>query len=166
MLMIPKTGSVLSQDKLTLMSIATKLLQQCVQKVKSWMSTNFLCLNTHKTKFIMFSTKPQLLKSPRFPDIELDGDQIHTVSVVRNLGFLMDLHLKNDKHINNVTSKCIFLIKKISAARNLLNMNTVCINMQALVISRLDYCNLLLMGSTKYQLDKLQRVLKCGSKGG
>ena len=61
-------------------------LQQCVQKVKSWMSTNFLHLNTDKTEFIMFSTKPQLLKSPSFPDIELDGDQIHAVSVVRNVG--------------------------------------------------------------------------------
>ena len=49
-------------------------LQQCVHKVKSWMSTNFLHLNTDKTEFIMFSTKPQLLKLPSFPDIELDGD--------------------------------------------------------------------------------------------
>ena len=89
-------------------------LQQCVKKVKLWMSTNFLCLNTDKTEFIVFCTKPQLLKSPGFPDIELDGDQIQAVSAVRNLGFHMDLHLKNDKHINNVTSKCIFLIKKIS----------------------------------------------------
>ena len=103
--------------------------------MKSWMSTNFLCLNIDKTEFIMFSTKPKLLKSLGFPDIELDGDQIHAVSVVRNLSFHMDLHLKNDKHINNVTSKCIFLIKKISAARNLLDMNTVCIIMQALVFS-------------------------------
>ena len=139
-------------------------LQQCVQKVKSWMSTNFLCLNTDKTEFIMFSTKPKLLKSPSFPDIELDGDQIHAVPVVRNLGFHMDLHLKNDKHINNVTSKCIFLIRKISAARNLLDMNTVCIIMQALVISRLDYCNSLLIGSTRYQLDKLQRVLNVAAR--
>ena len=127
-------------------------LQQCVQKVKSWMSTNFLCLNTDKTEFIMFSTKPQLLKSPRFLDIELDGDQIHAVSVVRNLDFHMDLHLKNDKHINNVTSKCIFLIKKMSAVRNLLDMNTVCIIMQALVISMLDYCYSLLMGSISINL--------------
>ena len=100
----------------------------------------------------MFCTKPQFLKSPGFPDIELDGDQIQAVSVVRNLGFHMDLHLKNDKHINNVTSKCIFLIKKISVVRNLLDMDTVHIIMQALVILRLDYCNSLLMGSTKYHL--------------
>ena len=46
-------------------------LQQCVQKVMSWMSKNFLYLNTDKTEFIMFSTKPQLLKLPSFPDIEL-----------------------------------------------------------------------------------------------
>ena len=122
------------------------------------MSTNFLCLNTDKTEFIVFCTKPQLLKSPGFPDIEIDGDQIHDVSAVRNLGLYMVLHLKNDKHINNVTGKCIFLIKKISAVRKLLDMDTVCIIMQELVISRLDYCNSLLMGSTKYQLDKLQRV--------
>ena len=117
-----------------------------------------------KTEFIVFCTKPQLLKSPGFPDIKLDADQIQAVSVVRNLGFHMDLHMKHDKHINNVTSKCIFLIKKISAVRNLLDMDTVCIIKQALVISRLDYCNLLLMGSTKDQLDKLQRILNMAAR--
>ena len=115
-------------------------------------------------EFIVFCTKPQLLKSPGFPDIKLDGDQIQAVSAVRNLGFHMDLHLKNDKHITNVTSKCIFLIKKISAVRNLLDVDTVHIIMQALVISRLDYCNLLLMGSTKDQVDKLQRVLNMAAR--
>ena len=29
---------------------------------------------------------------------------------------------------------------------------------QALVLSRMDYCNLLLMGSAEYQIDKLQRI--------
>ena len=133
-------------------NLCYQTLQQCVQKVKLWMSTNFLHLNMDKTEFIVFCTKPQLLKSPWFPDIELDGDQIQAVSAVRNLHFHMDLHLKNDKHINNVTSKCIFLIKKISVVRNLLDMDAVCIIMQALVISRLDYCNSLLMGSTSINL--------------
>ena len=155
MLMIPKTDSVSSQDKLALMSFAIKTLQQCVLKVKLWMSTYFLCLNTDKTEFIVFCTKPQLLKSLGFPDFELDGDQIQAVSAVRNLGFDIDRHLKNDKHINNVTSKCIFLIKKISVVRKLLDMDTVHIIMYAFVILRLDYCNSLLMGSPKYQLDKL-----------
>ena len=36
--------------------------------------------------------------------------------------------------------------------------------MQPLVISRLDYCNSLLMGSTKYELDKLQRVLNMAAR--
>ena len=43
-------------------------------------------------------------------------------------------------------------------------MNTVCIIIQALVISRLDYCNSLLMGSIKYQLDTLQRVLNVAAR--
>ena len=29
---------------------------------------------------------------------------------------------------------------------------------QALVLSRIDYCNLLVMGSAEYQIDKLQRI--------
>ena len=127
-------------------NFATKLFSNVF---KRW---NYRC---HKTEFIVFCTKPQLLKSPGFPDIKLGGDQIQAASAVRNLGFHMDLHLKNDKYINSVTSKCIFLIKKISGDRNLLDIDMVCIIMQALVISRLDYCKSLLMGSTKDQLDKL-----------
>ena len=32
--------------------------------------------------------------------------------------------------------------------------------MQALVLSKLDYCNSLFMGTSEYNLDKLQRIQK------
>ena len=35
---------------------------------------------------------------------------------------------------------------------------------QALVLSRLDYCNFLLIGSAEYQMDKLQRIKNMGSQ--
>ena len=34
----------------------------------------------------------------------------------------------------------------------------LCILVQALVLTKLDYCNSLLTGAAKYQLDKMQRI--------
>ena len=41
---------------------------------------------------------------------------------------------------------------------NLMDKKTAQVVLQALVLSRIDYCNLLLMGSAEYQIDKLQRI--------
>ena len=42
--------------------------------------------------------------------------------------------------------------------RHLLDEESTKIMMQALVLSKLDYCNSLLMGITDYNLDKLQKI--------
>ena len=39
-----------------------------------------------------------------------------------------------------------------------MDSKTVQVVVQALVLSRIDYCNSLLMGSAKYQIDRLQRI--------
>ena len=39
-----------------------------------------------------------------------------------------------------------------------MDKKTVQVVLQALVLSRIDCCNSLLMGSAEYQIDKLQRV--------
>ena len=64
--------------------------------------------------------------------------------------------MKNTTHINRVTSTVYITMKKISKIRHLLDTNTTKILMQALVLSKIDYCNSLLLGNPKYNLDKLQ----------
>ena len=78
--------------------------------------------------------------------------------MVQNLGFFMDKYLKNKDHINRITSSTYNILRTVHQSRSLLDKHTTKIIVQALVLSKLDYCNLLLLGSPEYQLDKLQCI--------
>ena len=53
---------------------------------------------------------------------------------------------------------CMALFKKNSPTRSHLEQYTAKVIVQTLGLSRIDYCKSLLIGSTEYQLEKLQRV--------
>ena len=66
--------------------------------------------------------------------------------------------MKNTTHVNRVTSSVYIMMKKISKIRHFLDKNTTTILIQTLVLSKIDYCNSLLLGTPKYNLDKLQHM--------
>ena len=72
--------------------------------------------------------------------------------------------MKNTRHVNRVTSTVFIMMKKISKIKHLLHENAMKILRQALVLSKIDYCNSLLLGTPKYNLDKLQCMqnITCG----
>ena len=104
----------------------------------------------------MFGARHQLAKIEPL-DIKVGPSFISLVEGVINLGFYMDNLLKNH-HINRICSQLFCIIKSVQAVQSRLDHDRAKIIIQALVLSKLDYCNSLLAGSAKYQLEKLQRV--------
>ena len=72
----------------------------------------------------------------------------------------MDCMFKNDAHINKICSTSFMYLCNIIKVQHLMDKKTAQVVVQALVLSRIDYCNSLLMGSAEYQIDKLQRIQK------
>ena len=105
----------------------------------------------------MFGTRYQLAKI-KLLDIKVGPAFVSPVEGVRNLGFYMNSLLKNCHHINRICSQLFCIIKSVQAVHSRLVHDTAKIIIQALVLSKLDYCNSLLLGSAKYQIEKLQRV--------
>ena len=70
----------------------------------------------------------------------------------------MDHFMRNDHHINTISGQCFGLLKNILTIRPYINTKTCRTIVQALVISKLDYCNSLLDGTSANKLVKLQRV--------
>ena len=82
---------------------------------------------------------------------------------VRNLGYMYDVELKHISHINKLVSTCYVTLRRISGVRDLLDYDTCNILVQALVLAKVDYCNSLLLGSSQYMLDKLQKIHNMGA---
>ena len=136
-----------------------KQLQGCIADICKWMSANMLKLNDKKTKFIMFGTNHQLKKTQSTStSIAIGNTNVSAVNHVCNLGFLMDNTLKNQCHINKLTSTIFNQLMNIRRIHSKLDQETTKYIIQSLVISKLDYCNSLLLRSAEYELNKMQQV--------
>ena len=143
--------------------VCTERMEICIHKVRKWMRTNLLKLNDKKNEFILLGTSQQL-NSVQDINIKIGDDIIHPVWSVRNLGFWHDSDMKNTSHINKLVFTSFINLRNISRIRWLLNKDTCKILVQALVLSRLDYCNSLLLGTAQHRLHKLQTIQNMACK--
>ena len=137
-------------------------LERCIQDIRTWMNTNLLKLNSEKTEFIVFGTRWNLEKYGNDINVQVGNDSIAAVTNVRNLGFQMDSTCKNALHVNKLCRTLYATIKRIRQIRKNISSSTAKTLMQALVLSRLDYCNSLLMGTAKTHIHKLQKIMNMG----
>ena len=121
------------------------------------MRTNLLKLNDGKTKFIIIGMRQQLELVGEI-EIRIGTDTVKPTPWVRNLGYFYDSELKGHIHVAKLVSSTFITICRISRVRHLLNNDTCKTLMQALVLSKLDYCNSLLLGMPKYLLHHLQKI--------
>ena len=70
----------------------------------------------------------------------------------------MDKFLKNAHHANMLVSKLLYTLAGIAKIHDKLDLESAKSIVQALVLSKLEYCNSLLACSAQYQLHKLQCI--------
>ena len=123
-------------------------LSDCLTDISLWMKSSKL--NSDKTEFNIIGTKQQRHKcSNHFPVKLLDNDITPTDSV-RNLDF--SFH----KHVSNICKSCFYHIRDLRRIRRHIPLSTAKTISNALISSRLDYCNSLLNNIAKQDLSKLQ----------
>jgi hypothetical protein len=119
------------------------------------MSANFLVLNPSKTEFMLFGT-PQQLSKPNEQCLSISSDiSVTPASSMRNLGVVFDEHLSFHEHITKISKACFFHIRDLRRIRQFLTASTIG---SALVQSKLDYCNSLLLNLPSCEIDRLQFV--------
>ena len=121
------------------------------------MFTNKLKLNPDKTKFILIGSKnnrKQLL--PHFP-INILGNQVSPAQSVKNLGVAFDSNFTFSDYVSQVIKSIRVHAREFYRIRPVLDLKTSVLLANALVSSRLDYCNSLL-SLTDFELRRLQLV--------
>lgn len=133
-------------------------LGQCLTDIHSWMNTNMLKLNPDKTEFCVFGTKKQRDKLVHLFPVDILGSPLSPVDCVKNLGFLFDNNLTLSSQISTVTKACFYHIRDLRRIRKFLPTSAVVTLSNALVSSKLDYCNSLYQGIATKQLRRLQSI--------
>ena len=90
--------------------------------------------------------------------ITIGNAQIPFKKSVKNLGFTLDCHLTMNAHVSNIARTCYFELRRLASNRRFLTSTATATLMSAFVLSRIDYCNSLMFGSTHDVTSHLQRI--------
>ena len=133
-------------------------LGECLSRVQLWMHDNILKLNPDKTEFILIGTDHMHSKFASLFPYEILGNEMLPADHVRNLGVTFDSDLSFNKHVSNVCKSCYYHLSDLRHIRRYISQSDATILANALVSSRLDYCNSLLHNITDHNLNKLQVI--------
>ena len=120
-----------------------------------------LKLNPDKTEFLLVGSKLQRDKVKDLFPINLFGNDTTPSSHVKNLGVVFDADHSFVKHISSIYGSCYYHMRDLRRIRRYLTRDAAVSLANALVSSRLDYCNSLLYGVPKKYIDRLQKVQNC-----
>ena len=115
-----------------------------------WNTHNMLRNNAEKTEVILFTSR--FTKTPNIEKLSY-RHWTNWESLICDLGVNLDKNLSLTYHINETFKKATNAIRSIGRIRKYITKENLKLLVNALVISRLDYCNSILYG-----LPKLQRI--------
>ena len=136
---------------------AIRRLEACIKEIRIWMSIRMLKLNDDKTEMVIFCSKHHLGQYGHCT-INIGDSSIIPVSHIRNLGVQMDDHLCMISQVTAICAACNFQLYRLSSVRRYLTVDATKNAVQALITSRLDYCNSLLLNLPTSQIARLQRI--------
>ncbi len=133
----------------------------CLADISAWMKEHHLQLNLAKTELLIFPATPTLQHDFT---IQLGSSTITPSASVRNLGVIFDDQLTFKEHIAKTARSCRFALHNIRKIRPFLTEHAAQLLVQALVISRLDYCNALLAGLPSNTIKPLQMIQNAAAR--
>ncbi|XP_053541743.1 uncharacterized protein LOC128634923 [Ictalurus punctatus] len=114
--------------------------------------------------------KSELLVIPACPSInhnltiQLSSSTLKPTRTARNLGVILEDSFTFTDHISTTARSCRFILYKIKKIRPYLTEQATQILVQALVISKLDYCNSLLSGLPASSIEPVQMIQNAAAR--
>ena len=133
-------------------------LKNCLDDVRKWLSANKLKLNPDKTEFILFGSRNVRTKLSKFFPVNTLGNLLSPVDAIKNLGVWFDSDFSFSCHVRNICKASFVHIRDLKRLRGYLTHEAALLAANALVGSRLDYCNSLVSGLSALDIQKLQCV--------
>ena len=137
---------------LQLQMYAPTELLHCMQSsesyVKAWATANMLKLNGNKTELMLVTYEGTKHLHALPTSITIGNAQIPLRQSVKNFGFTLDCHLTMNANVSNIARTCHFELCRLASIRRFLTSTQTSTFVSAFVLSRINYCNSLLFGST------------------
>ena len=104
-----------------------------------------------------------LIHSKHCPSLSFQSSCVGDESVAasqstRSLGIIFHEHMSFHAHVSSICRSSFYRLRNLSRIRKYFTKESAEVAVHAFVTSKLDYCNALLYGLPKYQLQRLQYV--------
>lgn len=120
--------------------------------------SNRLQLNPAKTEVLWCSSSRRQHQIPSGP-VRVGNTSVLPVSAVRNLGVYIDADVTMSAHITAIVRACFAGLRQIRSVRRSQTMEALLTLIHSLVVSKVDYCNTVLVGVSTTLQSRLQSVL-------
>ena len=122
-------------------------------KVSEWLSCNKLCVNTGKSKALVFTGQKRNVNLPSFI---LNGTQLEIVDSFNYLGVIISKDFKWNKHVASVSAKISKTIGIMKQIKHYVPSYILKLIYQSLIMCKLSY-GILVWGKNPSNLVKLQK---------
>lgn len=137
---------------------ALSLLSECSRAVHRWFLLNGLSLNPDKSEVIVIGTGARQRSEGSLDAVSVADANIRPSDSVKSLGVIIDSTLSFDAHVSSVCKAAHFHTRALSHIRKNISEETAITVASTMIGARLDYCNSILYGTSKSNIQRLQRV--------
>ena len=123
-------------------------MQSFICDVIAWATVNMPKLHDNKTELMLVTSKRTKHLHSLPTSLTIGNAKIRLKKSVKNLGFTLDCHLTMSVHVSNISRTCYFELRCLASIRRFLTSTATATLVSAFVLSRINYCNSLLFGST------------------
>ena len=132
--------------------MARRKIKICINEIKCWMKDNFLKLNDEKTVIKLFNHKKS-----KISDFDVIGET--TKGVIKILGADLNHPWQFNDFIKRKIQTCNYHLRNLYNIRLSLDTQTRILLVTNLILSNIDYCNILLLGAPDTELRPLHLMI-------
>ncbi len=138
--------------------------EETLKKAKEYFNRNGLMLNTSKTQCMFVGTRGLLSQIPEGTHLNIDNVRIDPSDNIKNLGIYFDKHMTFEKHIDKIGARILNTIIYINRTKEFFNRNAICILMQSLALSIINYGLKIWGTANKTNIKKIQKLQNFAAK--
>ena len=142
---------------------ALRIVQNDLSSLNVWCQKNKLTINCKKTKFCIHEMRSVIKKSKNVDMIlSLNNTVLDKVCSYKYLGFILDDQLNFNKHISDLTKIVTHKLYLLSKIRKYLTKHACISIFKTMILSLIEYGNIVYAGTTYSNLDKLDKLFYRG----
>ena len=127
-----------------------------LNEINVWLSSNKLCLNVKKTKFQVFHTSQRDME---YPKLHIDNMDIERVTQFNFLGLIMNSNLSWNTHIEHISKKISRVIGVMYRFKHVYPQSVLLTLYNTLIVPHFTYC-LLIWGSKVIEGHRIHMLQK------